>query len=59
MNPDVKRDADGEYQLISIDEWKRLYGTPGDGTGLDVNGRVLGYFTTEPDFCEDADEVAT
>ena len=56
MKPESKHDEHGEYQLITITEWKRLYGTPGDGGKPDINGRINGYFPTEPDYCED--EVA-
>ena len=47
-------DDQGDIVLIPIDEWKELYGTPGNGTGVDINGRINGYFPTEPDYCEDA-----
>jgi hypothetical protein len=42
-----------DTKLYTIDEWKKLYGTPGGGNGIDINGRTSGYFPTEPDFCED------
>lgn len=58
MSTHTRHDADGEYELVTIDEWKKRYGTPGDGTGLDINGRILGYFATEPDFCEDTEAAA-
>lgn len=44
-------DDQGDNVKVSIDEWKRLYGEPGPLT--DVNGRIWGYFPTEPEFCED------
>lgn len=50
-------DDQGDIVLIPIDEWKELYGTPGNGTGLDINGRINGYFPTEPDFCESANDL--
>lgn len=42
-----------EIAYLSIDEWKREYGEPGDG-GCDIFGRICGTFPTEPDFCEQA-----
>ena len=42
---------DGEPGLFTIDEWKARYGEP--GMAADQHGRVMGYFTTEPDYCED------
>jgi hypothetical protein len=50
-------DDHGDIVLIPIAEWKKRHGTPGNGTGLDINGRINGYFPTEPDYCEDAPEV--
>jgi hypothetical protein len=50
-------DDQGDIVLIPIEEWKELYGTPGNGTGVDINGRINGFFPTEPEFCEDAPEL--
>lgn len=50
-------DDQGDIVYMPISEWKELYGTPGNGTGVDQNGRINGYFPTEPDFCEDAPDL--
>jgi len=42
---------DGDPELLTIDEWKARYGEP--GLASDRHGRMMGYFTTEPDYCED------
>jgi hypothetical protein len=47
-------DDQGDVVLIPIEEWKALYGLPGNGTGVDQHGRINGFFPTEPCFCEDA-----
>lgn len=44
-------DDQGDIVYLTIDEWKKLYGQP--GSGADINGRINGYLTTEPDYCED------
>ena len=51
-------DDEGDIVLIPIEEWKKRHGTPGNGTGLDINGRINGYFPTEPDYCESANELS-
>lgn len=48
-------DDQGSIVKVPIDEWKRLYGEPGPLT--DVNGRIWGYFPTEPCFCEDPEDA--
>ena len=50
-------DDQGDIVLIPIDEWKKRYGQPGDGKPTDINGRINGYFPTEPDYCESANEL--
>lgn len=50
-------DDQGDIVLIPISEWKELYGTPGNCTGVDQHGRINGFFPTEPCFCEDAPET--
>jgi transcriptional regulator with XRE-family HTH domain len=42
---------DGEPGEWTIDEWKARFGMP--GMAADQHGRMMGYFTTEPDYCED------
>ena len=37
-------------RLYTIEEWKAKFGEP--GLAQDQSGRVMGYFTTEPEFCE-------
>lgn len=37
-------------KLYTIEEWKAKFGEPGLAT--DVHGRMMGFFPTEPDFCE-------
>ena len=49
----VKTDAvnqDGDIVYYTIAEWKDRFGEPGSGN--DANGRVNGFFPTEPCFCE-------
>jgi len=50
-------DDQGDIVYLTIEEWKEHYGSPGNGTGVDINGRINGYFPTEPDYCEDAPEL--
>ena len=50
-------DNHGDIVFIPIAEWKQLHGEPGNGQATDINGRINGYFPTEPDYCEDAPEV--
>lgn len=49
LEPEDDDDDDGES--YTIEEWKARFGEPGPLT--DVHGRVWGYFSTEPDFCEE------
>jgi hypothetical protein len=51
-------DDQGDIVYVPIEEWKERWGTPGNGTGVDINGRINGAFPTEPDFCEDEEEAA-
>jgi hypothetical protein len=46
---DTDEPDDGEW--YTIDEWKRRFGEP--GLAVDANGRMMGYFATEPDYCEE------
>lgn len=39
-------------EKYEITEWIRLFGPPGRKV-VDANGRIYGYFPTEPDYCED------
>jgi len=41
-------DPDWDGKLYTIEEWKRLFGSPGSSQG--VSGRVEGFFPTEPCF---------
>ena len=41
-------DEDWDGELYTIEEWRRLFGQPGSSQGVD--GRVEGYFQTEPCF---------
>ena len=50
-------DDQGDLVYLTIDEWKEMYGTPGNGTGVDQNGRINGFFPTEPCFCESANDL--
>lgn len=53
----VKTDAvntDGDIVYYTITEWKERFGEPGSGN--DPNGRINGYFPTEPCFCEPTPE---
>ena len=52
-------DDQGDLVLIPITEWKARYGQPGNGQATDINGRINGYFPTEPDYCEDATEAVS
>jgi hypothetical protein len=47
-------DDQGDIVYLTIEEWKQQYGLPGSGGAPDQNGRINGYFPTEPDYCEDA-----
>ena len=44
-------DADWDGKLYTIEEWRALFGEPGSSQG--ANGRVEGYFQTEPCFIGD------
>ena len=46
---DIVEPDDGVW--YTIDEWKARFGEP--GSGADVHGRMNGYFSTEPDYCEE------
>lgn len=41
-------DADWDGRLYTIEEWRSLFGAPGSSQG--ANGRVEGFFPTEPCF---------
>jgi hypothetical protein len=41
---------DGEPGELTIDEWKARWGEP--GLAADRHGRMMGYFATEPEYCE-------
>jgi hypothetical protein len=41
-------DEDWDGELYTIEEWRRLFGAPGSSQG--ANGRVEGFFQTEPCF---------
>ena len=49
-------DDNGDIVYYPISEWIEKYGRPGNPTGTDQHGRVLGSFPTEPDFCEREEE---
>lgn len=53
--PMVEREVDppepDDGVWYTIEEWKAKFGEPGHL--VDVHGRVWGYFSTEPDFCEE------
>jgi len=51
-------DDQGDIVYVPIEEWKERWGLPGNGTGVDINGRINGTFPTEPDYCEDEEEAA-
>lgn len=46
MLPDDPNDT----ETYTITEWKSRFGQP--GAAADRHGRMFGYFTTEPDYCE-------
>ena len=47
--------SNDDIEYLPIEEWKAKYGEPGGGSP-DQNGRIWGFFPTEPCFCEDKDE---
>jgi hypothetical protein len=47
MEPD---DPTAPIELYTIGEWKKRFGEP--GMASDQHGRMMGFFATEPDFCE-------
>ena len=51
----LREDAD-PIVYYPISEWIEKYGRPGNPTGTDQHGRILGSFPTEPDFCERGEE---
>ena len=44
-------DDPNDTELYTIDEWKARFGEP--GMASDRHGRMLGYFSTDPDYCEE------
>ena len=44
-------DDANDTELYTIDEWKARFGEP--GMASDRHGRMLGYFSTDPDYCEE------
>ena len=60
MSKQTKLDLNAELEEVeyySIDEWKKKFGTPGNAGKPDQNGRIAGWFPTEPEFCEVEDDA--
>lgn len=47
----VEPDDPNDTATYTIDEWKARFGEP--GMASDRHGRMLGYFSTDPDYCEE------